>query len=421
MKRSHHHHHHHQKGTTSSRFPKRRVINAFIYNFFLFTSGLAAGVILNSYIRNASFNLLHLTNFSNIISPSPNSPAPAAAIFPPSPSPTIQPPEATPFQPPIEDDHDQNDVVVHRVGLVEYLKVPDVRHDMEEEELLWRASMVSKLRKYPFKRIPKVAFLFLTKGPIVLHQMWEMFFKGVDQGLYSIYVHSNPFYSEPSDESPIFRGRRIPSKGKVTMMEAERRLLANALLDISNERFILLSESCIPLFNFSTIYTYLINSQQVYVEAYHSTAARNRYTQDMLPEVTVSHWRKGSQWFEIDRELATEVVSDRKYFTKFQRHCKNRPCYVDEHYLPTYFSIMHWRRNSNRSLTWVDWSNGGIHPNRYVRTEVTVQFLEKLRSGGSCLYNGRSTTTCHLFGRKFLTTSLIRLLRYAPRVMHFNP
>ncbi|CAN1137640.1 hypothetical protein LINPERHAP2_LOCUS10195 [Linum perenne] len=212
MKRSHHHHHHHQKGTTSSRFPKRRVINAFIYNFFLFTSGLAAGVILNSYIRNASFNLLHLTNFSNIISPSPNSPAPAAAIFPPSPSPTIQPPEATPFQPPIEDDHDQNDVVVHRVGLVEYLKVPDVRHDMEEEELLWRASMVSKLRKYPFKRIPKVAFLFLTKGPIVLHQMWEMFFKGVDQGLYSIYVHSNPFYSEPSDESPIFRGRRIPSK-----------------------------------------------------------------------------------------------------------------------------------------------------------------------------------------------------------------
>ncbi|CAN1296017.1 Glycosyltransferase BC10 [Linum perenne] len=386
MKRSHHHHHHHQKGTTSSRFPKRRVINAFIYNFFLFTSGLAAGVILNSYIRNASFNLLHLTNFSNIISPSPNSPAPAAAIFPPSPSPTIQPPEATPFQPPIEDDHDQNDVVVHRVGLVEYLKVPDVRHDMEEEELLWRASMVSKLRKYPFKRIPKVAFLFLTKGPIVLHQMWEMFFKGVDQGLYSIYVHSNPFYSEPSDESPIFRGRRIPSKivewGKVTMMEAERRLLANALLDISNERFILLSESCIPLFNFSTIYTYLINSQQVYVEAYHSTAARNRYTQDMLPE------------------LATEVVSDRKYFTKFQRHCKNRPCYVDEHYLPTY---------------------GGIHPNRYVRTEVTVQFLEKLRSGGSCLYNGRSTTTCHLFGRKFLTTSLIRLLRYAPRVMHFNP
>ncbi|CAN1839194.1 hypothetical protein LINPERHAP1_LOCUS35681 [Linum perenne] len=213
MKRSHHHHHHHhQKGTTSSRFPKRRVINAFIYNFFLFTSGLAAGVILNSYIRNASFNLLHLTNFSNIISPSPNSPAPAAPIFPPSPSPTIQPPEATPFQPPIEDDHDQNDVVVHRVGLVEYLKVPDVRHDMEEEELLWRASMVSKLRKYPFKRVPKVAFLFLTKGPIVLHQMWEMFFKGVDQGLYSIYVHSNPFYSEPSDESPIFRGRRIPSK-----------------------------------------------------------------------------------------------------------------------------------------------------------------------------------------------------------------
>jgi len=45
--------------------------------------------------------------------------------------------------------------------------------------------------------------------------------------------------------------------GNVNMMEAERRLLSNALLDISNQRFVLISESCIPLFNFSTIYSYL--------------------------------------------------------------------------------------------------------------------------------------------------------------------
>ena len=33
--------------------------------------------------------------------------------------------------------------------------------------------------------------------------------------------------------------------GKVNMIEAERRLLANALLDTSNERFVLVSEACI--------------------------------------------------------------------------------------------------------------------------------------------------------------------------------
>ncbi|CAN1181165.1 Glycosyltransferase BC10 [Linum perenne] len=409
MKKHHHHHHnHHQQPKKGLMFVKWHVINTFSY-FFLFACGLAAGVILNSYVKNFSFDL-HVTNFS--ISPNKTTTTTTTTTSSQpltAPAPVLLPPP----QPELG-----------RVGLREYMKIPDAMHDMEEKELLWRASMVPKVKDYPFPRIPKVAFLFLTKGPILLTPMWEMFFKGVDQTLYSIYVHSTPSYVAPPDESPLFRYRRIPSKrvvwGKFNMMEAERRLLANALLDISNQRFVLLSESCIPLFNFSSIYTYLINSRQVYVEAYDSPAARTRYTPDMLPEMKISQWRKGSQWFEIDRDLAIEVVSDRKYFTKLQNHCKDTSCYVDEHYLPTYLSIDHWEKNSNRSLTWVDWSNGGIHPNRYVRAEVTEGFLEKLRSGSKCLYNGETTTTCFLFGRKFLTTSLIRLLRYAPKVMHFN-
>ena len=97
--------------------------------------------------------------------------------------------------------------------------------------------------------------------------------------------------------------------GNVNMIEAERRLLANALLDISNQRFVLLSESCIPLFNFSTIYTYLMNSTQNYVMAFDdpSSVGRGRYSIQMLPKISVNQWRKGSQWFEMDRDLALEV------------------------------------------------------------------------------------------------------------------
>ncbi|CAL1392589.1 unnamed protein product [Linum trigynum] len=417
--------HHHQKGATSL-FPKWHVINTFSY-FFLFACGVAAGVFLNSYLKNVSFDL-HLTKFS--ISPSPSPPTAQnnttttavgdgcenrrhekIVVEVPVPVPAVSPPAPVP---------------AGRVGLSEYLKVPsEAMHDMEEEELLWRASMVAKVKEYPFPRVPKVAFLFLTKGPMLLAPMWELFFKG-NQGLYSIYIHSSPSYVASPDESPLFRGRRIPSQvvtwGKFNMVEAERRLLANALLDVANQRFVLLSEACIPLFNFSTVYDYLINSNQVYVEAYDTADARTRYHPDLMPEITLPDWRKGSQWFEIDRDLALEVVSDRRYFPKFQGFCRNKPCYADEHYLPTYFVIEHLGKMSNRSLTWVDWSAGGIHPNRYVRGEVTEEFLEKLRSGsGECLYNGKKTTTCFLFARKFLTTSLVRLLRYAPKVMHFNP
>ncbi|OIV90910.1 hypothetical protein TanjilG_16870 [Lupinus angustifolius] len=304
----------------------------------------------------------------------------------------------------------------------EFLKPPNVMHDMGEEELLWRASMNPKVPEYPFDRVPKVAFMFLTRGPIFLAPLWEKFFKG-HEGYYSIYVHSDPSYNGSHPESPVFHGRRIPSKGvkwgNVNMIEAERRLLANALLDISNQRFVLLSESCIPLFNFSTIYSYLINSTQNYVMAYDdpSAVSRSRYKIQMLPEMTIKQWRKGSQWFEMDRDLALEIVSDRTYFTVFQRYCKGS-CYADEHYLPTYVSIKFWEGNSNRSLTWVDWSKGGPHPTKFWRSMVTVEFLEKLRSE-KCLYNENTTNVCFLFARKFLPNTLSRLLKFAPKTMHF--
>jgi hypothetical protein len=209
--------------------------------------------------------------------------------------------------------------------------------------------------------------------------------------------------------------------GNVNMIEAERRLLSNALLDISNQRFVLISESCIPLFNFSTIYSYLINSTQNYVMSYDdpSSVGRGRYSIQMLPEVSLNEWRKGSQWFEMDRELALGVVSDRIYFPVFQEYCKGS-CYADEHYLPTLVRIKFGEGNSNRSLTWVDWSRGGPHPAHFLRSDVNVKFLERLRSKKCKYNNGDSTNACFLFARKFLPSTLSKLLKIAPKVMQFE-
>jgi hypothetical protein len=209
--------------------------------------------------------------------------------------------------------------------------------------------------------------------------------------------------------------------GNTNIIEAERRLLANALLDISNQRFVLLSESCIPIFDFSTVYTYLMNSTKNHVDSYvlDGPVGNGRYNPRMRPVIKIEHWRKGSQWFEMDRDLAIEVVSDQEYFPVFQKYCKGH-CYADEHYLPTFVSMKHSERNSNRSLTWVDWSRGGAHPAKFLSREVTVEFLERMRSGSKCVYNGNSTNTCFLFARKFWPPALERLLRFAPKVMHFN-
>lgn len=147
-----------------------------------------------------------------------------------------------------------------------------------------------------------------------------------------------------------------------------------------------------------------------------SAVGRGRYKIQMSPKITLKQWRKGSQWFEMDRELALQVVSDTTYFPLFQKYCKGS-CYADEHYLPTFVSIKFWEKNSNRSLTWVDWSKGGPHPAKFVRPEVTSEFLENLRNQ-KCEYNGETSNVCFLFARKFLPTSLTRLVRFAPKVMH---
>uniref|UniRef100_A0A803MIF2 Core-2/I-branching beta-1,6-N-acetylglucosaminyltransferase family protein n=1 Tax=Chenopodium quinoa TaxID=63459 RepID=A0A803MIF2_CHEQI len=223
------------------------------------------------------------------------------------------------------------------------------------------------------------------------------------------------------DDELLWRASMDVEWGQFNMVEAERRLLANALLDVSNQRFILLSESCIPLFNFSTVYSYLVNSNKSYIEAYDlpGPVGRGRYSHYMMPQVTLSQWRKGSQWFEMDRTLAIEVVSDQEYFPLFQKFC-TRACYGDEHYLPTFISIKFPWMNSNRSITWVDWSKTGPHPGVFQRLHVTPELLNTMRSNGTCEYNGEKTDVCFLFARKFMPGTLTRLLRFAPQIMKFN-
>ena len=86
-----------------------------------------------------------------------------------------------------------------------------LEHSMTDEELLWRASFAPGVRRYPFRRVPKVAFMFLTRGPLPLAPLWERFFRGND-GRYSIYVHALPSYRANFTSESVFYRRQIPSK-----------------------------------------------------------------------------------------------------------------------------------------------------------------------------------------------------------------
>jgi len=85
-------------------------------------------------------------------------------------------------------------------------------------------------------------------------------------------------------------------------------------------RFVLLSELCIPLFNFSFTYNYLMSSPfsflRMKVEA--GALAMGRWNRDFLPVVARSSWRKGANGWPSPREAAKLVISDTTYYPEFR-------------------------------------------------------------------------------------------------------
>ncbi|KAK8343220.1 hypothetical protein V6Z12_A07G000800 [Gossypium hirsutum] len=259
---------------------------------------------------------------------------------------------------------------------------------------------------------PKIAFLFLTSGTLHFEPLWDKFFRG-HEDRFSVYVHASR--EKPVHTSHYFIGRDIHREtvvwGKFSMVDIERRLLARSLLDPDNQQFLLLSDSFVDL-------------------GPHGTG---RYSERMMPEVEKNAFRKGSQWFSMKRQHAIIVMADNLYYRKFKNYCKphmdGRNCYSDEHYLPTFFNMIDPSGVANRSVTYVDWSEGKWHPRAFRAQDITFEFLKNLtfieesihftsgpkRRGISrpCLWNSMKRP-CYLFARKFYPETLHRL------IIHFS-
>ena len=239
---------------------------------------------------------------------------------------------------------------------------------------------------------------------------------------------ASPFFTlADSSGSPFefdalfyFLPQQVSEWGRMSMCDAERRLLANALLDISNEWFILLSESCIPLYNFTIIYHYITKSKYSFTGAFDDPGryGRGRYNENMAPEVNITQWRKGSQWFEVNRKLAINIVEDTTFYPKFEKFCRPA-CYVDEHYFPTMLTIEAGNLLANRSITWVDWSRGGAHPATFGGSDITEEFFKRVFGGQHCTYNNKNSTMCFLFARKFAPSALQPLLHISSKVLGY--
>ncbi|CAL1397565.1 unnamed protein product [Linum trigynum] len=304
-----------------------------------------------------------------------------------------------------------------------------------------------------FRGPPKIVFLFLVRRDVPLDFLWGAFFDGADVAKFSVFVHSSTpgfQFDESTSKSRHLYGRQLNASiqvawGESSMLEAEKLLLSAALDDPANQRFVLLSDSCVPLYNFSYIYNYLMASPRSFVDSFLDTK-EGRYNQKMSPVIPMEKWRKGSQWITLVRSHAEVVVDDDGVLAAFKKFCKRRPpvdaskgklnwklqqqhnCIPDEHYVQTLLAMKDLEQElERRTVTYTEWNqpankmeNTGWHPTTFTYASAGPKKIKAIKEINHVYYEteyrnewchtNATLVPCFLFGRKFSRGAAMRIL-----------
>lgn len=148
-----------------------------------------------------------------------------------------------------------------------------------------------------------IAFCFLTINDVLNHRIWTKYFKNIDKSKYNIYVHPK---FEHNVKSQFFKSHIISNLKQTSwghLLNAYFSLLNTARSNPANLKFIMLSDSCIPIQSFDKLYMELITSDQTEIKSLSyinltSLNLGNFYMSNVkIPKPIIKH----SGWFVLSR------------------------------------------------------------------------------------------------------------------------
>lgn len=193
-----------------------------------------------------------------------------------------------------------------------------------------------------------VAFMFLTYAEP--HQVWKSWFP--DDA--TVLIHS-----KVEMRDPYFAKYRIdaivPTQWATwSIVQAELELMRAALRDGSVTHLVLLSDSCIPLLNYT------------------DTVGRvSSYTLSALEVVMKAPSLTASQWIMLTRKDADIALA----YPKVPRHMR----VPDERFFPAVFRECNVE-TGERGLTYVNWDNRYVHRNGLKSPRPAIRLSERLRT-----------------------------------------
>jgi len=179
----------------------------------------------------------------------------------------------------------------------------------------------------------KIAFLFIVKDRIHKIDLWKQYFAGSEE-LYSCYIVSKSDIVENDIPNVI----NLPDKydsdyGGVKYVKTVIFMLKEALANKKNFKFVLFTESCIPITNFKCFYSHLTKNDSafinmMYVSDEYWKAGAHRYTQLSRRDIKRSEWYgHNAQGITFNRKLAKFLIS-----TKSRLSNVTNVYNIDEHY-----------------------------------------------------------------------------------------
>lgn len=222
-----------------------------------------------------------------------------------------------------------------------------------------------------FSKMNKIAFTFLVVRTLNHPGVWTNFFKSVSSEKYNIYIHSK---CNISDKIKSFEKYIIPNPVATEWqytVYAQIELLKHALKDLNNQKFVLLSESCIPLFSFDYIYENLnqdVRTRMKYISLLKSHDKRCDNTKQVRDKyLPKTHTYYNHQWIILNRQHAEMMVQDIEILPQIANKC-----FADNEFYPSVFfyknNLLNDENIKNQMTTYVDWSRPAInrrHPYQF--------------------------------------------------------
>lgn len=212
-----------------------------------------------------------------------------------------------------------------------------------------------------------IALMFLMKGDHSRPTLWYPF---IDSEHYNIYCHPKNRLKDEKFQ-PHIVSKIIPTAwGDKSLVEATLILMQEGLKDISNSHFVLLSDTCCPLYDPEYTKTEIEKMGDNVCRWFDQKIDPDRKN---VPSYLKPHIVKHHQWIILTRQTVETIL-------EYDRLKEWNGSVPDEQYFGT---MLKWLRIpfDSRMTTFADWAPNAWHPKSYY--SISSQLRDKAKRHNS--------------------------------------